>query len=169
MDSLNGAELDPDQREHAGARRRAIAGERRDRSAGTAGPAVISHYNIVPVIDVYGGVSGRDLGGVLSDLKAIDGRSGKGIAARKLHHAARPGGDDAFELSSGLGVGLVMAMILIYLLLVVNFQSWLDPFIIITALPGGLGWRGLGLAHNPHHLERACVDGSHHEPGCRHR
>ena len=47
---------------------------------------------------------------------------------------------------TGLLIGLVMAMVLIYLLLVVNFQSWLDPFIIITALPGALAGRGLGAA-----------------------
>jgi multidrug efflux pump subunit AcrB len=103
----------------------------------TAGPAVISHYDIKPVIDVYGGVSGRDLGGVLRAIEPLVTEAKKDLP---------PGGQIILRGQAetmhasfvGLGVGLVMAIILIYLLLVVNFQSWLDPFIIITALPGAL-------------------------------
>jgi multidrug efflux pump subunit AcrB len=102
-----------------------------------SGPPVISHYNIMPVIDVYGGVSGRDLGGVLRDLKPLIAQAEKELP---------PGGfiilrgqaETMHASFTGLSVGLVMAIVLIYLLLVVNFQSWLDPFIIITALPGAL-------------------------------
>jgi multidrug efflux pump subunit AcrB len=100
-------------------------------------PAVISHYNIQPVMDVYASVQGRDLGGVARDTRKI-------VAAfeKKLPKGSRIDvrGQVATMTSSfaGLGIGLVMSIVLIYLLIVVNFQSWLDPFIIITALPGAL-------------------------------
>ena len=100
-------------------------------------PAVISHYNIQPVMDVYASVQGRDLGGVARDTRKI-------VAAfeKKLPKGSRieVRGQVATMTSSfaGLGIGLVMSIVLIYLLIVVNFQSWLDPFIIITALPGAL-------------------------------
>jgi multidrug efflux pump subunit AcrB len=100
-------------------------------------PAVISHYNIQPVMDVYASVQGRDLGGVARDTQKI-------VAAfeKKLPKGSRIDvrGQVATMTSSftGLGIGLAMSIVLIYLLIVVNFQSWLDPFIIITALPGAL-------------------------------
>ena len=70
---------------------------------------------------------------------------------------------------TGLGIGLVMAMVLIYLLLVVNFQSWLDPFIIITALPGALAGVVWALHLTLTTAQRAGADGGDHEPGRRHR
>jgi CzcA family heavy metal efflux pump len=100
-------------------------------------PAVISHYNIMPVMDVYASVQGRDLGGVARDTRKI-------VAAfeKKLPRGSRIDvrGQVQTMTSSfvGLGIGLVMSIVLVYLLIVVNFQSWLDPFIIITALPGAL-------------------------------
>jgi multidrug efflux pump subunit AcrB len=103
----------------------------------TVGPAVISHYNIMPVIDVFGGVSGRDLGGVLRDLKPLLAQAEKELP-RGSFITLRGQAETMHTSFTGLGVGLVLAMVLIYLLLVVNFQSWLDPFIIITALPGAL-------------------------------
>jgi multidrug efflux pump subunit AcrB len=103
----------------------------------TAGPPVISHYNIVPVIDVFGAVSGRDLGGVLRDLKPLIAQTEKELP-RGSFIMLRGQAQTMSSSFTGLGIGLVMAMVLIYLLLVVNFQSWLDPFIIITALPGAL-------------------------------
>jgi multidrug efflux pump subunit AcrB len=103
----------------------------------TAGPPVISHYNIAPVIDVFGGVSGRDLGGVLRDLKPLIAQAEKELP-RGSFIMLRGQAQTMRSSFTGLGIGLVMAMVLIYLLLVVNFQSWLDPFIIITALPGAL-------------------------------
>jgi multidrug efflux pump subunit AcrB len=103
----------------------------------TAGPLVISHYNIMPVIDVFGGVSGRDLGGVLSELKPLIAQFEKELP--KGSFIMLRGQADTMRSSFvGLGVGFLMAVMLIYLLLVVNFQSWLDPFIIITALPGAV-------------------------------
>ncbi len=103
----------------------------------TNGPAVISHYNIAPVIDVFGGVSGRDLGGVLHDLKPLIARAEKELPEGSSI-MLRGQAETMHSSFAGLGLGLAMAIVLIYLLLVVNFQSWLDPFIIITALPGAL-------------------------------
>jgi multidrug efflux pump subunit AcrB len=103
----------------------------------TAGAPVISHYNVMPVIDVFGGVSGRDLGGVLHDLKPLIAQAESELP--KGNTITLRGQAETMHSSfTGLGIGLVMAIVLIYLLLVVNFQSWLDPFIIITALPGAL-------------------------------
>src|SRR2546426_3025663 len=103
----------------------------------TNSQAIYSHYNVMPVIDVFGGVSGRDLGGVLKDLKAI-----LAAAKKSLPHGSsivlRGQAQTMNSSFIGLSVGLLMAVALIYLLLVVNFQSWLDPFIILTALTGAL-------------------------------
>jgi CzcA family heavy metal efflux pump len=100
-------------------------------------PAVISHYNIQPVMDVYASVQGRDLGGVARETRRIVAEFEK-----KLPKGSRIDmrGQVQTMTSSfaGLGIGLVMSIVLVYLLIVVNFQSWLDPFIIITALPGAL-------------------------------
>jgi CzcA family heavy metal efflux pump len=100
-------------------------------------PAVISHYNIQPVMDVYANVQGRDLGGVARDTRKIVAEFEK-----KLPKGSRIEVRGQVETMSssfvGLAVGLVMSIVLVYLLIVVNFQSWLDPFIIITALPGAL-------------------------------
>jgi multidrug efflux pump subunit AcrB len=105
---------------------------------------IYSHYNVIPVVDVYAGVSGRDLGGVLSEVKPI---------VEEMQKTAPPGvnivlrGQAATMNSSyiGLSIGMLAAIALIYLLLVVNFQSWLDPFIILTALTGALAGVILGL------------------------
>ena len=102
-----------------------------------AGPPVISHYNVMPVIDVFGGVSGRDLGGVLHDLKPLVAEAEKELP-RGSYILLRGQAATMHTSFTGLSIGLVMAMVLIYFLLVVNFQNWLDPFIIITALPGAL-------------------------------
>ena len=103
----------------------------------TASAPIYSHYNVAPVIDVFGGVSGRDLGGVLSDLQPLIAQAEKELP-RGSSIMLRGQAQTMHTSFTGLGIGLVMAIALIYLLLVVNFQSWLDPFIIITALPGAL-------------------------------
>ncbi|HTQ50226.1 MAG TPA: efflux RND transporter permease subunit, partial [Candidatus Acidoferrales bacterium] len=98
---------------------------------------IYSHYNVVPVLDVFGGVGGCDLGGVLADIKPILAEAQKSLpkgSSIMLRGQAETMRSSFLDLS----VGLVMAIALIYLLLVVNFQSWLDPFIIITALTGAL-------------------------------
>jgi multidrug efflux pump subunit AcrB len=100
-------------------------------------PEVVSHVDIQPVYDVYANVQGRDLGGVASDVDAVlnecRGELGPGNLITIRGQVASM--ESAFLR---LGIGLVLATALVYLLMVVNFQSWLDPFIIITALPGAL-------------------------------
>jgi multidrug efflux pump subunit AcrB len=99
--------------------------------------ASVNHYNVVPVIDVYASTQDRDLGAVAAETdKIID--SFKGHLPRGTTIVVR--GQVATMRSSffGLGVGLAGAILLVYLLIVINFQSWLDPFIIIAALPGAL-------------------------------
>ena len=100
-------------------------------------PAVVSHYNIQPVIDVFATPQGRDLGATASAirtvLKDLERQKPKGVTVELRGQYATM--NAAF---SGLGFGLLAAIILIYLLIVVNFQSWIDPFVIITALPAAL-------------------------------
>ena len=103
----------------------------------TARPATINHYNVQSVVDVYASTQDRDLGAVAADtnklLKTFDDKLPRGT-----HIVVR--GQVVTMRSSfiGLGLGLVGAILLVYLLIVINFQSWLDPFIIIAALPGAL-------------------------------
>jgi len=102
-----------------------------------ARPAEVSHYATQPMINVYAAVDGRDLGGVATEVEkrvqAIEKDLPKGS------HIVIRGQVQTMKSSfTGLGFGLLGAIVLVYLLIVVNFQSWLDPFIIITALPGAL-------------------------------
>jgi len=97
---------------------------------------VISHYNVLPIIDVYGSVDGRDLGGVLKNIQPLVEKI-KRICRAVPALLSRPGGTMRSSFF-GLAIGLVGAIVLIYFLLVINFQNWLDPFIIITALPAAL-------------------------------
>ena len=100
-------------------------------------PGVVSHYNVQPVIDIFGAVQDRDLGAVSGDLERIleatrkDVPKGSYVAVRGQVRTM----NDAY---GQLYFGLAGAVVLVYLVIVVNFQSWLDPFIIITALPGAL-------------------------------
>jgi multidrug efflux pump subunit AcrB len=98
---------------------------------------VVSHYNVIPVIDVYGNVDGRDLGGVLNGIQPLVAEVKKNLP-RGTSIVVRGQVETMRSSFLGLGIGLIGAIVLIYFLLVVNFQSWLDPFIIITALPGAL-------------------------------
>jgi CzcA family heavy metal efflux pump len=104
-----------------------------------ARPAVVNHYNVQPVIDVYASTQGRDLGGVASDImKALKPFQDPKNLPRGTRIVVRGQIETMKSSFFGLGVGLLGAIVLVYLLIVVNFQSWLDPFIIITALPGAL-------------------------------
>ena len=107
-----------------------------------SGMAVVSHYNVAPVIDIYGAVDGRDLGGVSRDInKIID--SARSQLPRGSRVVVRGQVQTMRSSYIGLLVGLVFAILLDYLLIVVNFQSWLDPFIMISALPAalaGMAW-----------------------------
>jgi multidrug efflux pump subunit AcrB len=99
--------------------------------------AEVSHYNVQPVIDIFGGVQGRDLGSVAGDIGALVAQAksqlppGSSIVVR--------GEVQTMQSSfSGLLTGLAFAVLLVYALMVVNFQSWIDPLIIISGLPGAL-------------------------------
>jgi multidrug efflux pump subunit AcrB len=102
--------------------------------------SLVNHYNVQPVFDVFANVDQRDLGGVVNDIDKI-------VAGTKIPKAATivlRGQADTMKTSfRRLGYGVLFAILLVYLLMVVNFQSWLDPFIILTALPGafaGILW-----------------------------
>jgi multidrug efflux pump subunit AcrB len=99
--------------------------------------AIINHYNIKRVIDIYGSVDGRDLGGAGKDIERIVDAS-RSRLPRGSQVVIR--GQLATMKTSyrALVEGLVVSIVLVYLLIVVNFQSWLDPFIIISALPAAL-------------------------------
>jgi CzcA family heavy metal efflux pump len=101
------------------------------------GPNVVSHYDSQPVIDLFGAVQGRDLGAVASDIDAVIA-SLKGELPKGTRIVARGQMQTMSSSYTGLLVGLTGAILLVYLLLVINFQSWLDPFIIVTALPAAL-------------------------------
>jgi len=106
------------------------------------GMAVVSDYNVAPVIDIFGAVTGRDLGGVAGDInKILD------ATRQQLPRGSRVvvrGQVQTMRASYiGLLSGLAFSIVLVYLLIVVNFQSWLDPFIMISALPAalaGIAW-----------------------------
>ncbi|ERJ38427.1 Cation efflux system protein CusA [Burkholderia sp. AU4i] len=103
----------------------------------TANPAVITHYNIRPAIDVYVSVEGRDLGAVAGEIDRIvsDARA---TLPRGTELTMRGQIETMRTSYLGLGAGVAMAIVLVYLLIVVNFQSWLDPLIIISAMPAAL-------------------------------
>ncbi len=100
-------------------------------------PAVVSHYDAAPVIDIYGAVQGMDLGFVSSRMDRIIAGM-KDQLPRGSRISVRGQVETMNTSFDGLLLGLAGAIILVYLLMVVNFQSWLDPFIIITALPAAL-------------------------------
>jgi multidrug efflux pump subunit AcrB len=104
--------------------------------------AVVSHYNVQPVLDIFASAQGRDLGGVAADVtkRVNEARTqlppGSSIVMRGQVQSMN-------ESFTGLGTGLVFAIVLVYLLMVVNFQSWLDPLIIVSGLTGslaGIAW-----------------------------
>ena len=114
----------------------------------TGTPGEVSHYNIMPVFNIYATNNGLDLGAVSREVNRVveasrhDLPRGSSLTVR----------GQAVTMNSAyrqLGIGLAMSILLVYLIIVVNFQSWLDPFIIITALPGalaGIAW-SLFLTH----------------------
>jgi multidrug efflux pump subunit AcrB len=100
-------------------------------------PAVVSHYNATPAIDIYGSVQGVDLGYVSAQINRIIADAEKDLP--KGSHVVLRGQTQTMKASfNGLLIGLVGAIVLVYMLIVVNFQSLLDPFVIITALPAAL-------------------------------
>jgi CzcA family heavy metal efflux pump len=106
------------------------------------GMGVVSHYDVAPVVDIFGSVQGRDLGGVAEDLDRIIAASDKGLP-RGSQVSVRGQIQTMRSSYVGLLAGLVFSIVLVYLLIVVNFQSWTDPLIIISALPAalaGIAW-----------------------------
>ncbi|HEV2549766.1 MAG TPA: efflux RND transporter permease subunit [Stellaceae bacterium] len=105
----------------------------------TAGPSagIVSHYDVQPVVDIYAAVQGRDLGAVADDINRILRDTRKDVP-RGSYTAVHGQVQTMTSAYGQLYFGLAGAILLIYLVIVVNFQSWLDPFIIITALPGAL-------------------------------
>jgi multidrug efflux pump subunit AcrB len=98
---------------------------------------IVTHYNIRRVLDIYANVQDRDLGSVARDVETVIDRNGKSLTTGNF--ISMRGQVSTMRSSySGLLYGLLFAIVLVYLLIVVNFQSWLDPFIIITALPAAL-------------------------------
>jgi len=100
-------------------------------------PVIVSHYNVQPVIDIFAGIQDRDLGSVTNDIKALIKATKKDLpkGSQIILRGQIETQQNAF---TGLYVGLIFSILLVYLLMVVNFQSWIDPFIIITALPAAL-------------------------------
>jgi multidrug efflux pump subunit AcrB len=100
-------------------------------------PGVVSHYNVQPVIDIYSAAQDRDLGAVARDIDGVLKANRKGLP-RGSYVVLRGQVRTMNSAYRELYFGLAGAILLIYLVIVVNFQSWLDPFIIITALPAAL-------------------------------
>jgi multidrug efflux pump subunit AcrB len=99
--------------------------------------SVVNHYNVQPLYDVYANVQDRDLGAVAKDVDTVLAEYASKIPKGSFIETR---GQVATMRSSfvGLGVGMIFAVVLVYFVMVVNFQSWLDPFIILMALPGAL-------------------------------
>jgi multidrug efflux pump subunit AcrB len=102
-----------------------------------ASQGVVSHYNVQPVIDLYGSTQERDLGAVARSIQRIL-KDTKSQVPRGSYVALRGQVQTMTSAYDQLYIGLIGAIALVYLVIVVNFQSWIDPFIIITALPGAL-------------------------------
>jgi len=108
----------------------------------TTSPSVTNHYNVQPVFDVFVNTAGRDLGGVSTEVDRIVKHYSEHLTPG-TSLTVRGQVSSMHESFTGLGLGMIFAVLLVYLLMVVNFQSWLDPFIILTALPGaacGILW-----------------------------
>jgi multidrug efflux pump subunit AcrB len=105
-------------------------------------PAIVNHYNVQPIFDVYADADQRDLGGVAKQVQKIMSDQKKNMP-RGSYLELRGQVETMQQSFSRLTLGIGFAVIFVYLLMAVNFQSWIDPFIILTALPGafaGIAW-----------------------------
>jgi multidrug efflux pump subunit AcrB len=100
-------------------------------------PVIINHYNVAPVFDVYANVARRDLGGVGSEVEKMVREESRHLP-RGVSLELRGQIETMRSSFLRLGLGMIFAVVLVYLLMTVNFQSWVDPFIILTALPGAM-------------------------------
>ena len=103
----------------------------------TTSAEIISHYDVQPVIDIYASPDRRDLGGFAADVNRIIDKTRTRLP-RGASIELRGQVDTMQSSFTRLAGGMVFAVLLVYLLMAVNFQSWLDPFIILTALPGAM-------------------------------
>ena len=116
-------------------------------------PAVLNHYNVQRVIDVDCGVEGRDLGSASTAVQSAIDSLGTLPAGTRI--TIRGQSDAMYQSFSSLRLGIVLAIILVYLLMVANFQSWLEPLVIMLAVPGALAgvlWM-LALTHTTLNVE----------------
>ena len=108
-------------------------------------PAIINHVNTELAFDVYANVQGRDLGAVASDVRKVVNEFIPKAREQKNNTRIEIAGqaESMYDAFSRMGIGLIASVLLVYFIMVINFQSWTDPFIIITALPGafcGIIW-----------------------------
>jgi len=103
---------------------------------------LVSHYDVEPVVDIFANVEGTDLGSVTRKLEQIVANHERDLP-KGSHFVLRGQSETMYKSYTGLLFGLAFSILLVYLLIVVNFQSWLDPFLIISALPvalAGIVW-----------------------------
>ena len=100
-------------------------------------PVIVNHYNVQPIFDVYANVDRRDLGAIGAEVEKIV-REEEPHLPRGTSFSLRGQYETMRSSFFRLGLGMIFAVVLVYLLMCVNFQSWLDPFIILTALPGAM-------------------------------
>jgi len=132
LDSVSSLENIPASREDASQIIGGLATIKRETS-----PAVVSHYAVQPVIDIYATNNERDLAAVSADIqKILDATAGE--LPRGSSVVMRGQTQTMTQAYQQLFIGIALAIVLIYLLIVVNFQSWVDPFVIISALPTAL-------------------------------
>ena len=126
--------------------------------------AVVSQYDISSMVEIFATVQGRDLGAVSSDIRGIMARNDKdkpkGSTIALVGQTAT-----MYSAYTGLLFGLLGAVVLIYFLIVINFQSWTDPFVIITALACGARRHRLDAVRDPYDPVGSRLDGRHHVHG----
>ena len=115
--------------------------------------AVVSHYAIQPVFDIYSSTQDRDLGAIADSIQSVLDDTRQDLPPGATVNMRGPGGDYANAAFSGLFFGLAEAIVLIYLLIVVNFHSWTDPFVIVLGLPAALA----GIAWTPFATHTRCL------------
>ena len=125
-------------------------------------PTNITHYNISPSYDVLMSVQGTDLGTAAKEVQRIVDQYTPKLPRGSLIHV-RGQVQSMHDSFFGLGEGLIFAVVLVYLLMVINFQSWVDPFIILMALPRCVVWDSLDALGDGHDDQRAGADGGDHE------
>ena len=125
-------------------------------------PTNANQANIQPVYEVYASVQGRDLGSVAADIGKIVAELQKAAQARQHHPGGRPDRQHERPRSRDLGIGLLFAAVFVYLLMVVNYQNFGDPFVVHPGAAGDLLRHPHHAVHHRHHAQRALADGRDH-------